>query len=46
MAGSDAADVQVFQQLPLYVRSEILKEGRLVLVEDEAALYELVIETI
>ena len=46
MAGSDAADVQVFQQLPLYVRSEILKEGRLVLVKDEAALYELVIETI
>jgi predicted nucleotidyltransferase len=46
VAGSGEADVQVFQQLPLNVRSEILKEGRLVLVKDEAALYELVIETI
>lgn len=45
-AASDKADVQVFQQLPLQVTSMVLKEGKLVLVKDEAALYELAIQTI
>jgi len=45
-AASDKADVQVFQQLPLQIRSNVLKEGKMVLVRDEAALYELAFETI
>ncbi len=38
-------DVQVFQELPLYIRSRVLKEGRVLLVKDEDALYELAIRT-
>ena len=45
-AASDRADVHVFQELPLYVRPTILKEGRMVLVKDEDALYDLAFETI
>lgn len=45
-AASDKADVQLFQQLPLQVRSMVLKEGKLALMKDEAALYELAIQTI
>lgn len=39
------ADVVVFQQLPLHVRSRVLKEGRVLFVRDEDALYELAIRT-
>ncbi len=46
VAASDKADVQVFQQLPLQIRSRVLKEGKIALVKDEAALYELAFETI
>jgi len=45
-SASDKADVHVFQQLPLRIRSTVLKEGKMVLVRDEAALYELAFETI
>jgi len=45
-AGSEKADVQLFQQLPLAVRSMVLKEGKLVFVRDERALYGLAFETI
>lgn len=38
-------DVQIFQQLPLYVRRRILKEGRVLLVRDEDALYDLAFQT-
>lgn len=38
-------DVQVFQQLPLYVRSRILREERLLLVKDEERLYDLAFRT-
>ncbi len=38
-------DIQIFQQLPIYVRRRILKEGRLLFVRDEARLYELAFRT-
>lgn len=46
VAGSDEADVQVFQQLPLSIRLSILREGKMVLVKDEEALYDLALETV
>jgi len=33
-------DVQVFERLPLYVRRRVLKEGRVLFVRDEDALYD------
>ncbi len=38
-------DIQVFQALPLYVRSRVLKEGQVLVAKDEDALYELAIRT-
>lgn len=38
-------DIQIFQQLPIYVRRKVLKEGRLLFVRDEARLYELAFRT-
>ncbi len=38
-------DIQIFQQLPIYVRRRVLKEGRLLFVRDEARLYGLAIRT-
>jgi len=45
-AASDKADVQIFQQLPLQIRTMVLKEGKMILVRDEAALYELAFQTV
>jgi len=39
-------DIQVFQQLPLYIRQRVLKDGRVLFVRDEAQLYELAFRTI
>lgn len=39
-------DVQVFQRLPLYVRRRVLKEGRVLFVRDEDALYEEAFRTV
>jgi len=39
-------DFAVFQQLPIYVRARVLKEGRLLYSRDDAALYELAFKTI
>jgi predicted nucleotidyltransferase len=39
-------DVQIFQQLPLYVRSRILREGQVKFTSDEDALYELALRTV
>lgn len=36
-----AFDIQIFQQLPLYIRRRVLKEGRVLFVRDERILYEL-----
>ncbi len=43
--GAFDLDVHVFQALPLYVRHRVLKEGRVLLVKDEDALYELAFRT-
>jgi predicted nucleotidyltransferase len=39
-------DVQVFQQLPVYIRQRVLKDGRLLFVRDEDRLYELAFRTV
>ena len=39
-------DVAVFQRVPLAVRSRILKDGRVLFVRDEDALYSLAIRTV
>ena len=43
-------DIQVFQQLPLYIRQRVLKDGRVLFVRDEDGLedglYELAFRTI
>jgi hypothetical protein len=38
-------DMKIFQQLPLYVRRRVLKEGRVLLVKDEDQLYEVAFRT-
>lgn len=38
-------DVQIFQQLPLYIRRRVIKEGRILFVRDENLLYELAFRT-
>jgi predicted nucleotidyltransferase len=37
--GEGAVDVVIFQQLPLHVKSRVLKEGRVLFARDEEALY-------
>lgn len=39
-------DVQVFQQLPLYIRQRVLKDGRVFFVRDEDRLYDVAFRTI
>ena len=39
-------DVVVFQQLPLPIRSRVLREGRVLFVRDEDTLYDLAIRTV
>ena len=41
----DRLHVSVFQQLPLHVRSRVLKEGTVQFVRDEDALYALAVRT-
>ncbi len=43
---SDALDVSVFQQLPLYIQRRVLKEGKVLFTKDEDALYDVVFESI
>jgi len=38
-------DVQIFQQLPLYVRRRVLREGEILFTRDESLLYELAFRT-
>lgn len=42
---SDKYDLQIFQQLPLYVRVECLR-GRILYCPDERILYDVAVETI
>jgi predicted nucleotidyltransferase len=45
LAGRDL-DVKIFQQLPLYIRPRVLKDGRVLFVRDEDRLYDLAIRTV
>ncbi len=38
-------DVVVFQQLPLHIRSRVLREGRVLFTRDEDALYAVAVRT-
>ncbi len=39
-------DVQIFQQLPLYIRKRILKEAKIIYCKNQSSLYDLYFETI
>lgn len=39
-------DIHIFQQLPLYIRKRILKEGKILFVRDEDMLYEIAFRTV
>ena len=39
-------DIQVFQGLPLYIRTRILKEGKIIFCKDISKLYDIAIMTI
>jgi predicted nucleotidyltransferase len=39
-------DVQVFERLPLYVRRRVLREGQVLFVRDEDALYDVAFRTV
>ena len=41
----DSLDVRIFQQLALYIRVRVLREGRILFVRDENQLYELAFRT-
>lgn len=43
--GAFDLDVQVFQALPLYVRSRVLREGQVLLSRDDDRLYDLALRT-
>ncbi len=38
-------DIQIYQQLPLYIRRRVLKEGQILFCRDEERLYELAFRT-
>ena len=38
-------DIHIYQQLPLYIRKRILKEGEILFCRDEEVLYELAFRT-
>ncbi|RCK76505.1 MAG: hypothetical protein IGBAC_0867 [Ignavibacteriae bacterium] len=39
-------DVQIYQQLPIYIRQRILKEGKILFCKNEDELYEIAFDTI
>lgn len=39
-------DVQVFDQLPIYIKIRALREGKIEFCKDESALYELALRTV
>ncbi|MBS3080118.1 nucleotidyltransferase domain-containing protein [Candidatus Pacearchaeota archaeon] len=39
-------DIQIFQQLPLFIRRRILEEGKIIFCKDEDKLYDIAYETI
>lgn len=40
------ADIQIFQQLPIYIRQRILKEGKVLVCRDEDVLYDIAWRTV
>ena len=47
LSNSDSRlDIHVFQQLPVYIRVKILKEGKFILNKNEGLMYELAFQTI
>jgi hypothetical protein len=44
--GKYPLDIQIFQQLPIYIRKRIIREGRILFVRDEGHLYELALRTV
>jgi len=38
-------DIQIFQQLPLYIRTRVLKDGRILFVRNEERLYGVALRT-
>lgn len=45
-SGHHLLDVQVFQDLPLYVRQRVLKEGEIVLCKEWDMLYDMAFDTV
>lgn len=41
-----AFDVQIFQQLPIYIRIRVLRDGKVAFCKDEPSLYDLAFQTI
>lgn len=39
-------DIRIFQQLPLYIRKRILKDGKIILSNNEELLYDIAFSTI
>ncbi len=39
-------DIQIYQQLPIYIRTRVLKEGKIIYCKNKDALYDIAIETI
>lgn len=39
-------DIQIFQQLPIYIKKRIIKEGKILLCKNEDEMYELVFKVI
>jgi len=44
--GSSELDVHIFQQLPLHLRTRVLREGRVLFCRDDTALYEIAFKTV
>ncbi len=43
---SDKVDVSIFQQLPVYIRMRVLKEGKFLIIKDQSKMYKLAFQTI
>jgi len=43
---SEKYDIQIFQQLPIYIRKRILKDAKILYCKDEDMLYDLYFQTI
>lgn len=46
LADFPSFDIRIFQQLPLYIRMRVLKDGKIIFCRDEDALYDLAMRAI